>query len=103
MEQQGEQLERRDLSRFNLRLRSILKKPHNGEEDLELFTRDVSSKGAFFLTSNPLPIDTTLAMTLFLPVGKSAIGKIGVAGRVVRTEGEGMAVRFDPGYTLVPV
>jgi hypothetical protein len=102
MEQQGEQLERRDLSRFNLRLRSILKKLQNGEEALELFTRDVSSNGAFFFTNNPLPIDTTLAMTLFLPVGKSAIGKIGVAGRVVRTEGEGMAVRFDPGYTLVP-
>jgi hypothetical protein len=102
MEQQWEQLERRDLSRFNLRLRSILKKLQNGEEALELFTRDVSSNGAFFFTNNPLPIDTTLAMTLFLPVGKSAIGKIGVAGRVVRTEGEGMAVRFDPGYTLVP-
>jgi hypothetical protein len=102
MEQQGEQLERRDLSRFNLRLRSILKKLQNGEEALELFTRDVSSNGAFFFTNNPLPIDTTHAKTLFLPVGKSAIGKIGVAGRVVRTEGEGMAVRFDPGYTLVP-
>ncbi len=102
MDEQTVHPERRDLSRFNLRLRSVLKKLQNGEEVLELFTRDVSSSGAFFLTNKPLPIDTTLAMTLFLPVGQSAIGKIGVAGKVVRTEEEGMAVRFDPGYTLVP-
>ncbi len=102
MDEQTVQSERRDLSRFDLKLRSVLKRMREGEEVLELFTRDVSSKGAFFLTSNPLPIDTTLAMTLFLPVGQSAIGKIGVAGKVVRTEDEGMAVRFDRGYTLVP-
>jgi hypothetical protein len=94
--------ERRNLARFNLRLRSILRKRQNGGEVLELFTRDVSSKGAFFITGDPLPIDTSLAMTLFLPVGESASSKISVAGKVVRTENDGMAVRFDPSYTLVP-
>jgi hypothetical protein len=102
MEQQVAHLERRNLSRFELRLRSVLKKLQNGEEVLELFTRDVSSKGAFFVTDNPLPIDTTVAMTLFLPIGQFAISKIGIAGKVVRTEEQGMAVKFDPSYTLVP-
>ncbi len=77
----------------------MLKKLQDGES-LELFTRDVSSKGAYFYTGSPLPIDTGLAMTLFLPVGQTT-SKISVAGKVVRTEDDGMAVRFDPSYTLV--
>jgi hypothetical protein len=100
MDEREMQQERRVLSRFDLRLRSMLKKLQDGEI-LELFTRDVSSKGAFFLTGNPLPVDTNLSMTLFLPVGESARSKISVAGKVVRTENDGMAVRFDPSYTLV--
>jgi hypothetical protein len=102
MEEQKVHSERRNISRFDLRLRSFLKKLQNGEEVLELFTRDVSSKGAFFLTSEPLPINTPLDMTLFLPVGRSLHSRISVAGKVVRTEDEGMAVRFDPSYTLAP-
>jgi hypothetical protein len=102
MDEVAVQLDRRNISRFDLRLRSLLKKLKNGEEVVELFTRDVSSKGAFFLTLEPLPIDTALDMTLFLPVGRSLHSKISVAGKVVRAEEEGMAVRFDPGYTLVP-
>jgi PilZ domain len=102
MEEQQVHPDRRNISRFELRLRSLLKRLQNGEEVVELFTRDVSSKGAFFLTSEPLPIDTTLDMTLFLPVGQTLHSRISVAGKVVRTEDEGMAVRFDPGYTLAP-
>jgi hypothetical protein len=94
--------ERRNLTRFDLRLRSLLKKLQDGEEVLELFTRDVSSKGAFFLTSDPLPIDTSLSMTLFLTIGRSLSSMFSVAGKVVRTEDAGMAVRFDSNYTLVP-
>ncbi len=94
--------DRRNLSRFNLRLRSILKLVDEREEGRELFTRDVSSNGAFFLTPNPPPVDTTLSMVLYLPVGLSAMGKIGVIGKVIRIEEQGMAVEFDPGYTLAP-
>jgi len=101
MAQNTKQDERRILSRFELRARSILKRLQDGEEILELFTRDVSSKGAFFLTSSPLPIETTLAITLFLPIGQ-ATSRLSVAGKVVRAEDEGMAVQFDPGYTLAP-
>jgi len=96
------QQERRNLSRFNLRLRSWLKRLQDGEEVLELFTRDVSSKGAYFYTANPLPIDTSLNMTLFLPVGQALSSKLSIDGKVVRIEGDGMAVRFDPSYTLLP-
>jgi hypothetical protein len=102
MDEKAASQERRILARFNLRLRSILKKLQDGEEILELFTRDVSSLGAFFMTGNPLPVDTSLSMTLFLPVGESERSKINVAGKVVRTENDGMAVRFNPSYTLVP-
>ena len=102
MDEKSVNQDRRILTRFDLRLRSILKKLQNGEEVLELFTRDVSSKGAFFVTSDPLPIDTGLSMTLFLTVGQSLSSMFSVAGKVVRTEDDGMAVRFDSNYTLVP-
>ena len=73
------------------------------EKVLELYTRDISSDGAFFYTNEPLPVDTDLSMTLFLPAGPTPKGKISVDGKVIRTEQEGMAVRFNPDYTLVAV
>jgi hypothetical protein len=93
--------DRRGLGRFQLRLRSLIQRLKDREEILELYTRDVSSNGAFFFAENPLPIDTSLSMTLFLPVGESVKSKISVEGMVVRSENDGMAVRFAPNYSLV--
>jgi len=81
----------------------LIKELREREKILELYTRDVSSDGAFFYTNDPLPVDTDLSMTLFLPAGPTPKGKISVDGKVIRTEQEGMAVRFNPNYTLVAV
>ena len=93
---------RRVLGRFDLRLLSRVKKLLDGDETRELFTRDISSDGAFLLTDDPLPVDTSLSLTLYLLVGQSLKSKITVEGKVIRTEECGMAVRFEPGYKLVP-
>jgi hypothetical protein len=94
--------DRRGIGRFDLRLLSRVKKLWDGEETRELFTRDISSDGAFLVTDDPLPVDTNLNLTLYLLVGQSLKSKITVDGRVIRSEPCGMAVRFEPGYKLVP-
>jgi hypothetical protein len=103
MSEQSAGQDRRGIGRFNLRLRSLIKELREREKILELYTRDVSSDGAFFYTNDPLPVDTDLSMTLFLPAGPTPKGKISVDGKVIRTEQDGMAVRFNPDYTLVAV
>jgi hypothetical protein len=103
MSEQSAGQDRRGIGRFNLRLRSLIKELREREKILELYTRDVSSDGAFFYTNDPLPVDTDLSMTLFLPAGPTPKGKISVDGKVIRTEQDGMAVRFNPNYTLVAV
>jgi hypothetical protein len=73
----------------------------------ELYTRDISSQGAFFLTSNPFPEGSYLRLKLFLYIqalqdlldDDSEVG-VDISGRVIRTENEGMAVLFDPGYEI---
>ena len=101
-EQQSEQ-DRRGIGRFNLKLRSLIQELREREKIRELYTRDISSDGAFFFTDDPPPVDTDLSLTLFLPAGPTPKGKINVGGKVIRTEQDGMAVRFNPDYTLVAV
>jgi hypothetical protein len=95
--------ERRTLQRFTLRLQAILKELRDRESSVELFTRDISSDGAFLLTDSPLPLDSDVEVTLFLPAGEIRKSKIRVDGRVVRAEREGIAVRFDSRYSFTPV
>jgi hypothetical protein len=103
MDEQSAGQDRRGIGRFNLKLRSLIQELRERERILELYTRDVSSDGAFFLTDDPPPVDTNLSLTLFLPAGPTPKGKINVDGKVIRTEQNGMAVRFNPNYTLVAV
>ena len=95
--------DRRMLQRFNLRLQAVLKELHERERALELYTRDISSDGAFLYTDSHLPVDSSVELTLFLPPGEVKKSKIIVDGKVIRTEPNGIAVRFDPRYDLSPV
>jgi hypothetical protein len=90
--------ERRCIDRYDLRLLSLVRAPH--EAALELYTRDVSSEGAFFFTDRPLPVDSRLQMTLFLPAKGFGPSKIATHGEVVRTDRDGIAVHFNPSYTI---
>jgi len=94
--------DRRGLQRFNLRLQAILQQLRDQDQALELYTRDISSDGAYLYTDSPLPLDSDVELTLYLPLGEITKSKITVDGRVVRAERDGVAVRFDSRYSFTP-
>ena len=98
-----ESLEKREVQRFDLRLHTVLQKLENRANQLELYTRDISSDGAFLCIDQPLPLDTIVGLTFFLPVKQQIRSKIQTNGRVIRSEKEGMAVRFESDYQIVAV
>ena len=87
--------ERRDLERFDLRLACLLQELKHKENVLKLYTRDISSYGAFFYIDHPLPIDTQVEMTLLLPVMQPNQSLINTYGKVIRSHRKGIAVRFN--------
>jgi len=51
----------------------------------------------------PLPLDTSVELTFFLPVRQRIRSKIQTNGRVIRSEKEGIAVRFESKYQILSV
>ncbi len=107
--------EKRKLERFDLKIPAKIKladlsQDDRGEEIPDLTTSDISSGGAFFHTTKPLPKGTDIKIDLILPLGKlkklsedSLHALIKVTGTVIRTESEGMAIRFDSNYQIRPL
>ena len=95
----GEQ-EKRAVERFDLRLHTVLQELRDRANKLELYTRDISSDGAYLCTGQPLPLDTPVELTFFLPVRKKIRSKIQTNGRIIRSEDEGVAVRFESNYQI---
>ena len=101
---------KRTLDRFSLSIPATIEvvfEGLNGDEAevMNLETRDVCAGGAFFNTDRPLPEGTQvkIEMKLSLDRLKELAGRqalISVTGKVIRTEEGGMAVRFEPDYTL---
>jgi hypothetical protein len=94
--------ERRKLERFDLALPAVIeirdrKSKMNGTT-FESFTRDISSQGAFFVASDPLPIGTRVNAEMVLKTEKwsptSGYPQAKTTGHVVRTEPTGFAVCF---------
>jgi hypothetical protein len=72
------------------------------EKNHGLFTRDVSSKGAFILTPEPLPVGANVNLELKLTINglpdyhdDEQNVKLRFRGKVVRACTEGMAVMFS--------
>lgn len=82
--------EKRRAERFDLvfpvRLQS------SGIENLDLFTRDISSKGAFVRTAAPLDAGVKVELSVAFPTGEMYFN---VVGKIVRVDKDGMAVQFD--------
>ncbi len=102
--------ERRKLKRFPLELPAFLSVIDESDqsEPIELVTRNICSGGAFFKTEKPLPASTNLKIDLIIPLDKlkNIKGKksyVEVLGSVVRTNEQGMAVRFDRKYNIYPL
>lgn len=107
--------EKRKLERFDLKIPAKIKladlsQEDRGEEIPDLTTSDISSGGAFFHTTKPLPKGTDVKTDLILPLDKlkklsedSLHALIKVTGTVIRTESGGMAICFDSNYQIRPL
>ena len=78
------------------------------DEEVSLTTSNICAGGAFFATGNPLPDGTRLKLDLVISVDKlkemlDSHCRIIIEGEVVRTESEGIAVRFEEDYEIMPV
>ncbi len=89
--------DKRNIERFPLvfpvQLRSA------GVEHPGTFTRDISSRGAFVLTANPLSLGEKVELVVTLPSGKNFLN---TTGKVVRVEQDGIAIQFNR-PSIVPV
>ena len=101
--------ERRHLERFDLNVpaRLVVHNDRFRKEVFETSTCNISAGGAFFETKNTLPEDTKVELDFILPVdniektaGSSSFVKI--TGRVIRSDGAGIAIRFDKKFKIMP-
>ncbi|MFC1867044.1 PilZ domain-containing protein [Thermodesulfobacteriota bacterium] len=104
------------MERFDLEIPAKIKIPASGREDeaFDLLTTDISSGGAFFHTSQPLPEGTDVKIDLVLPISKlmkslekakgdSTHTYIKISGTVLRAESKGMAICFNEDYEICPL
>jgi hypothetical protein len=49
-------------------------------------TRNVSTKGAYFVLDKPVPVGSELDLTMSLPTGREAEATVRAAGTAVRSE-----------------
>ena len=98
-----EQQEKREVQRFDLKLHTLLTELETRADQVELYTRDISSDGAYLCMEHPLPLDTSVELTFFLPVRRRIRSKIQTNGRIIRSEDQGVAVRFESHYQIVSV
>ena len=96
--------ERRKLERFEIVSPARVRVSAGGDDKHEynLTTRDVSSGGAFLLSSQHLPEGMTVRLEFLLSldtltplVGDGKKARVRVKGEVVRSDRAGIAIRFD--------
>ena len=101
--------ERRRLERFDLEIPATIgfMNLDHKEKVFNLLTSNISSGGAYFHTTQPLPEGTQVKIDLVLPLDNLEKVKneykqayIKVAGRVLRSESQGMATCFDEDYQI---
>jgi uncharacterized protein YwbE len=96
--------ELRKLERFDLKLPARINiLPHSGQA-LDLITENVCAGGAYFLTRNPLTEGLKVLVDLVLKreSDQGKLARVTVTGKILRTEPNGMAVRFDKQYQISP-
>ena len=102
-------IDKREVERFDLNLEAYVLANGDSPETQPrmLMTRDVSMNGTYLLTAEPFPIGTEVKVDVILPlesrmhnVNQKALIK--ASGSVLRTDGEGMAIRFDENSKFLP-
>lgn len=91
----------RKMTRFDLKLPATVSVADSeGAELLEFETQDISQGGAYLRNGKPLAIETVVDVELVLPLGRLVEIKgnkvhVKLSGVVVRSDAEGIAIRFD--------
>lgn len=103
--------DKRDIERYLLTVPAkvnVVDEIH-GMRGLEAYTRDVSSKGTFLTTSENLEVGQKVQLELYLSIEKlneffqlDKNVRIEVSGEVVRHQEDGVGIRFDKRYTILP-
>jgi len=70
-----------------------------GEAWQDLYTRDISSHGAFVRTTRPLALGLRVEVSVSVPPGDSFLN---AQGEVVRVEDCGMAIHFSKRASIAP-
>jgi hypothetical protein len=101
--------DRRKMERFDLKLPAKLTwtGKDKKQESIELMTSNVCSGGAYLMTNRPLPVGTHVKSAITLNLDrihelKHRLSIINVSGDVIRTDHQGMAIRFDRKYKILP-
>ena len=101
--------DKRRLERFDLELPATIELLTSDQEKslVNLLTTNISSGGAYFHTTQPLPKGTQVKIDLVLPLDKLRKLKdeckqayIKVTGTVLRSGLEGMAICFEEDYQI---
>jgi hypothetical protein len=94
--------DRRELERFDLKLPARINVPAPVEQTLDLITQNVCAGGAFFSTPTPLAEGLKVLVELVLrrESGQGNPSLVTVGGKVLRSQPDGMAIRFDKEYQI---
>ena len=101
--------ERRKLERFELNVpaRVLVESGMHKRAEYDLITRDVSSAGAFLFSTQPLPEGVNVKMEFLISLdtlqkfaGEKSRAKVRVRGQVIRSDSDGIAIRFDSKYKI---
>jgi hypothetical protein len=102
-------IEKRNMERFKLELPALLSMNEESRNPraAEFMISNICSGGAFFKTRSPLPVGTEVKMDVILPLDKfnkieGNKSRVDVSGSVIRINEQGMAVRFDKSYRILP-
>jgi c-di-GMP-binding flagellar brake protein YcgR len=102
--------DQRSFERFDLKVPAKvgIRGAEHERVEISLLTRDICAGGAYMETETPLPQGTRVKVDFMLSIEKlkemlDSQCRVLVEGEVIRTENNGVAIRFDDNYQIIPV
>ena len=99
--------ERRKSERYDLQFPATVQ-VEGRETPLKLFTKDISSGGAFFCTA--YPVETGIKVSIEIVIENETLKQltghescIKLTGKIVRNDSDGMAVAFNGHEKIMPL
>ena len=105
-------LDKRSMERFNLDVPALVGLKNDTSTDskttVELRTRNICAGGAFLMIDSPFQTGTKVEIDVRLSLFDNSVEKvqksgIHLSGSVIRTDADGMAVKFDKKFQIFPV